>query len=124
MRVILKPSPTFSTVQAASVSTRRGVAPARSRPTLSAMLKHAACAAASSSSGFEPGASSNRDPNEYFPPRSVCPRYEPFPPRSPPSQTAVAFLVGISALLDVDRLIAAPPARLDARSALRFISSA
>ncbi len=60
--VILKPSPTFSMVHEASVATRVGVFPARSSPAESAMLRHAACAAAINSSGFEPLASSKREP--------------------------------------------------------------
>ena len=60
------------------------------------MLKHAASAAASSSSGFDPAPLSNRELKLYgalIAPLS--PLKLPFPPLSPPSQTAVAFLVGI-----------------------------
>ena len=39
--------------------------PARVSAPLSAMLKHAACAAASNSSGLVPGSFENRVPNEY-----------------------------------------------------------
>src|ERR1700712_64797 len=53
--VIEKPSPTFSTVHPALVAILVGGEPACSRPTLSAMLKQAASAAASSSSGLVPG---------------------------------------------------------------------
>src|SRR5258708_3522874 len=54
MRVILNPSPTFSTVHAADVSMLVGVKPSFSSPALSAMLKQAASAAARSSSGSNP----------------------------------------------------------------------
>jgi hypothetical protein len=51
-------------VHCAVVSTVVGGVPARSSPALSAMLKQAASAAASNSSGFDPLAFSKRDPNE------------------------------------------------------------
>src|SRR5678815_2877629 len=61
------------------------------------MLKHAACAAANSSSGFDPAPSSNRDENEYWPAMGPLAALNvPVPPRSPPSHTALAFLFGIS----------------------------
>ena len=62
--VIVNPVACFSTVQAALVSTFVAGVPACSSATASAMLKHAASAAASSSSGFEPAPFSNREPNE------------------------------------------------------------
>ena len=62
MVVILNPSPTFSTVHAACVSTLVGAKPPLSRLAANAMLKQAASAAASSSSGLEPPSSPKRDP--------------------------------------------------------------
>src|SRR6187455_259604 len=59
--VIAKPSPTFSSRTAALVSMESAVKPSLPRPTESAIVKHAACAAAISSSGFVPGPSSKRD---------------------------------------------------------------
>jgi len=67
IRVMVKASPTFSTVHAALVSTLVAGVPFFSSPPLSAMLKHAASAAASSSSGFEPPACSKREPKLYAP---------------------------------------------------------
>jgi hypothetical protein len=59
----------------------------------SAIEKHAACAAAISSSGFVPGASSNRVVNEYgvFDKNSAGGRNRPLPSFRPPFQTALAF---------------------------------
>ena len=94
--VIANPSLTLSTVHAAFVSIFVGGEPACSSPTLSAMLKQAASAAASSSSGFVPGSSPNRVPNEYVPPIfPLAPEKLPFPFCRPPSQTADAFRVGM-----------------------------
>src|SRR5258708_3112734 len=95
MRVILNPSPTFSTVHAADVSMLVGVKPSFSSPALSAMLKQAASAAARSSSGLEPVWSPNRVPKLYFAVGPVSERKLPFPVLSPPVHFAVAFLVGI-----------------------------
>ena len=58
------------------------------------MLKQAASAAASSSSGLEPSPFSNREPALYWPHSPVCPLKSPCP-LSPPFQFAVALLVGI-----------------------------
>src|SRR4051794_39195590 len=96
MVVILNASPTFSMVQAAWVSTLVGGVPFFSSPADSAMEKHAACAAASSSSGFEPGASSKRVPKlngALIAPE--LPLKLPLPPFRPPSQVALALRVGI-----------------------------
>ncbi len=64
MAVILNPAPALSIVQAAVVSTRVAGVPPCSSPAARAILKHAACAAAMSSSGFVPAAPSNRVRNE------------------------------------------------------------
>lgn len=97
--VILKPSPTFSTVHAALVSTLVIGVPFRSRFPLNAMLKHAAWAAASNSSGLVPPAFSNREPKEYAPPMTPLSLLKlPFPLLIPPSQVALAFRVGIHSL--------------------------
>ena len=64
--VILNPPPVCgSTVHAASVSTYVAGVPFFSRPPPSAMLKHAASAAARSSSGFDPAPSSKRELKLY-----------------------------------------------------------
>jgi hypothetical protein len=57
------------------------------------MEKHPACAAAINSSGFVPGAFSNRVVNEYGVSFSTPPGAEiaPFPSFSPPFQTALAL---------------------------------
>ena len=65
MRVMRNPSPTLSTVHAAFVVMLVGGVPACSRPADSAMLRHAACAAAINSSGFDPISPPKRVPNEY-----------------------------------------------------------
>jgi hypothetical protein len=67
IRVILKPSPAFSTVHLAVVAIRVAGVPAASSPAARAMLMQAACAAAISSSGLVPFSPSNRVPKEYFP---------------------------------------------------------
>jgi hypothetical protein len=60
------------------------------------MLKHAASAAASTSSGFDPTPLSNRELKLYCPPTApLSPLKLPFPVLSQPSHVAVAFLVGI-----------------------------
>ncbi len=61
---MVKPSPCFSMVQAASVCTRSAGVPPFSSVADSAMLKQAAWAAARSSSGLVPPASPKRDPAE------------------------------------------------------------
>jgi hypothetical protein len=63
------------------------------------MLKHAASAAASSSSGFDPLPFSNRELKLYWPLRPVAPVNEPLPPFNPPSHFALAVRVGIVVLL-------------------------
>src|SRR5437868_2740088 len=83
-------------VHAAVVSTLVGGVPFFSSPALSAMLKHAASAAASNSSGFEPTPLSKRELKLNCPPTPpLSPLKLPFPVLSPPSHVAVAFLVGI-----------------------------
>jgi hypothetical protein len=59
----------------------------------SAIEKHPACAAAISSSGFVPGAFSNRVTNEYCVLFNTPPGADivPFPSFNPPFQTALAF---------------------------------
>src|SRR6185437_8862666 len=100
--VIAKASPTFSTVHDAFVSTLVAGVLFPSSPALSAMLKHAASAAASSSSGFEPAPFSKRELKLYCPPSPVAPVNEPRPSLSPPSHFAVAVRVGIVRLPQVD----------------------
>src|SRR6267143_2611668 len=83
-------------VHAAVVSIFVGGVPFPSRAALSAMLKHAASAAASNSSGFDPVPLSNRELKLYCPAIApLSPLKLPLPPLSPPSQIALAFLVGI-----------------------------
>ena len=80
------------------------------------MLKHAACAAASSSSGLEPPACSKREPKEYDPPSPLSPPlYVPRPPLSPPSHTALALRVGIVSV-SVSRFACIPLAARRARA--------
>src|SRR6186997_392469 len=88
------------------------------------MLKQAASAAASSSSGLEPAPFSNRELALYWPAMPVCPRKSPWP-LSPPFQLAVALLVGIVSLLVrvSDVATGAGASMLDASSPARFISS-
>ena len=59
----------------------------------SAMEKHAACAAAISSSGFVPGAFSNRVVKEYgvFERTPLADETDPLPSLRPPFHTALAF---------------------------------
>ena len=64
MRVIFGAPSTVSNVHAAVVSTRVTGFPAFSSPADSAIEKHAACAAAISSSGLVPALPSNRVANE------------------------------------------------------------
>src|ERR1700693_3244283 len=83
-------------VHAAVVSTFVAGVPFFSRPAPRAMLKHAASAAASSSSGLDPAPLSKRELKLYWPAMApLSPLKLPFPFLSPPSQIAVAFLVGI-----------------------------
>src|SRR3979409_105746 len=83
-------------VHAAVVSTFVGGVPFFSSAPLNAMLKHAASAAARSSSGFDPAPLSKRELKLYWPLIApLSPLKLPFPPLSPPSHVAVAFLVGI-----------------------------
>src|SRR5512132_3856929 len=101
--VIVKPAPTFSIVQRAVVSILVAGVPFFSRFPPSAMLKQAASAAASSSSGFEPVPSSKRELKLYWPARPVCPLKLPRPPLRPPSHFALAVRVGIVLLLELVR---------------------
>ncbi len=65
------------------------------------MLKHPACAAASSSSGFEPFLPSKRVPKLNEPLNvPLCALKLPLPSLSLPSQTATALLVAIRVVLD------------------------
>src|SRR5262245_52771725 len=100
MVVILKALSTRSTVHRACVSTLSGALPNFSKFPASAMLKHAASAAASNSSGFDPRAISNREPNVYAPAIDpLSPSNLPVPPLSPPCQVALALRVGMAFLL-------------------------
>src|SRR5262245_7736514 len=100
---------TGSIVAVASVSIRVAGVPAFSNPDDSAMLKHAAWAAAISSSGLVPLAFSNRVANEYAPLKAPLPAANrPLPSLSFPSQTAVAVLFRID-----------PPVINDGRSRAR-----
>src|SRR5437762_13284588 len=93
-------------VHAADVSTFVGGVPFFSRPALNAMLKQAASAAASSSSGFDPAPLSNRELKLNCPPIApLSPLKVPFPVLSPPSHVAVAFLVGIRSPLRFDDVL-------------------
>src|SRR6516165_2952220 len=87
------PSPTFSSEIVQVVSSFVGVRPAPPSCAESAIVKHPACAAANSSSGFVPTPFSNRVLNEYCEffsvPLSVD--IEPLPPFRSPCQTAEAL---------------------------------
>src|SRR5258706_4317663 len=75
---------------------RLGVTPAFPRPTDGAMEKHPACAAAISSSGLVPPASSNRDANEYLPSNAPLPSFtRPLPSRRLPFHSASDFRIAI-----------------------------
>src|SRR2546421_12043511 len=90
-------------VAAAVVSTFVGGVPFFSSPPLSAMLKHAASAAANNSSGLDPAPLSKRELKLYWPAIApLSPLKLPFPPLSPPSHVAVAFLVGIPISVAMD----------------------
>src|SRR6266550_8552699 len=90
-------------VHAAVVSTFVGGVPFFSSPALNAMLKHAASAAASSSSGLDPAPLSKRELKLYCPAIApLSPLKLPFPPLSPPSHVALAFLVGIPFSIAMD----------------------
>src|ERR1051325_564697 len=74
MPVIPNPSPSLVRCTTADVSRLRGGYPAWVSPSDSAIVKHPACAAPSSSSGFVPGADSKRGLNEYGPSKAPLPR--------------------------------------------------
>jgi hypothetical protein len=71
-----------------------------------AIEKHPACAAAINSSGFVPGAFSNRVTNEYCVLFNTPPGAEivPFPSFNPPFQTALAFLCMTFSLQNFDEV--------------------
>src|SRR5213594_2916073 len=102
---------TISRVQPASVWTRLAGLPAFSSPAERAMLKHAACAAAISSSGLVPGFPSKRVAKLYGPLKAPLPALKlPLPSLSFPSQTADARLVGMAlSPWAVERNLAGPP---------------
>src|SRR5580704_15969130 len=91
--VMLKPSPTFSRLTVAVVSSFCAVKPAPPSCAESAIVKHPACAAARSSSGLVPTPFSKRVLKEYC----VCLRtplsveIDPLPSFKPPCQTADAL---------------------------------
>src|SRR5262249_28510136 len=96
-----KPVSSFSRVTVAVVSIACAVMPAVPSWFERAMVKHPACAAASSSSGLVPGCDSNLVANEYgvsfrIPLGEVS---EPLPSLRPPDQCALAFLCMIDDLL-------------------------
>src|SRR5467141_1203660 len=96
LRVTLGAPSTVSSVTAARVSMRSAGWPAFSRPAESAMLKQPACAAASSSSGFDPFLPSKRVPKLNEPLNTpLCALKLPLPSLSLPSQTATALLVAM-----------------------------
>src|SRR5216683_134345 len=98
---MLKPSPTFSSVTVAVVSSFCAVRPALPSCAESAMVKQPACAAASNSSGLVPTPFSKRVLKEYCvcfsTPLSV--EMVPFPSFKPPCQTADALRCMVSLLL-------------------------
>src|SRR5712664_1709732 len=89
--VMLKPSPTFSRLTVAVVSSFWAVKPAPPSCAESAIVKHPACAAANSSSGLVPTPFSKRVLKEYW----VCLRtplsveIDPLPLLRSPCQTAL-----------------------------------
>src|SRR5579864_6537438 len=93
LEVIVQPESSFSSVRVTFVLMLSGVMLAPPNCADSAMEKHAACAAAISSSGFVPDAFSNLVVNEYGVLLST-PLAEdtvPLPSLSPPFQTALAL---------------------------------
>src|SRR6266498_864327 len=93
LAVIAHPESSFSMVSVTLVEIFSGVRLAVPNCADRAIEKHAACAAAINSSGFVPGAFSNRVVKEYCVLFSAPPGAEivPFPSFSPPFQTALAL---------------------------------
>src|SRR5450631_4115227 len=91
--VIAQPASSFSMVRVAAVLMLSGVRFAPPSWADSAIEKHAAWAAAISSSGFVPGAFSNRVVNEYgvFESTPLVDETVPFPSLRPPFHTALAL---------------------------------
>src|SRR3984957_21047569 len=91
--VMVQPDSCFSMVKVTFVLMLSGFRFAPPSCAESAIEKHAACAAASNSSGFVPGPFSNREINEYCVSFSAPPGAEivPFPSFSPPFHTALAL---------------------------------
>ena len=93
LAVIVHPESSLSKLKVTVVEMLSGVRFAPPSCADSAIEKHPACAAAINSSGFVPGAFSNRVAKEYCvlfraPPGAEI---DPFPSFSPPFQTALAF---------------------------------
>src|SRR6185312_10274485 len=101
-RVIRNPCPSGSRLTAASVVSSVGVKPAPCSWKARAIVKHPACAAAISSSGFVPFSFSKRVRNEYGVPSSTPESLVswPLPARPVPCQTAFALRI-IVLLLDI-----------------------
>src|SRR6266481_5273034 len=96
--VMVQPASCFSIVSVADVLMLSGVRLAPPSCADSAIEKHAACAAAISSSGFVPGASSNRVLKEYFvfERMPLADETVPCPSLRPPFHTALALRCMVS----------------------------
>src|SRR5258708_36741017 len=90
---MVRPATSFSSVTAAVVSRLSGVLPGLPSGDESAIVKHPACAAAISSSGFVPAPFSKRVENEYcvFERTPLSVEIVPLPSFSDPFQTAEAL---------------------------------
>src|SRR5438046_8131567 len=109
MPVIPNPSPTLDRCTTADVSRLRGGCPAWVRPSDRAIVKHPACAAPRSSSGFVPGADSKRVLKEYGPSKAPLPRRMlPLPLRRSPFHFALAVrsMLPLLALVSGNRITA------------------
>src|SRR5215469_4289493 len=104
LAVIVQPESSFSMVRVTLVLMLSGVRFAPPNCADSAIEKHAACAAAISSSGLVPGAFSNRVVKEYGVFDKTPPGAEivPLPSFKPPFHTALAFLCIVIPHKDLD----------------------
>src|SRR5712691_11559423 len=120
---MVKPSPTFSRLTVAVVSSFCAVKPAPPSCAESAIVKHPACAAASSSSGLVPTPFSKRVLKEYC----VCLRtplsveMEPLPLFKSPCQTALALRCMVLSFMHSCYLESRERGRYFARNMLRGV---
>src|ERR1700722_15875402 len=104
---MVQPGSSFSMLRVADVLMLSGVRFAPPSCADSAMEKHAACAAAISSSGFVPGASSNRVLKEYlvFERIPLAEETVPWPSLRLPFHTALALRSIFHLLFDIDKIV-------------------